>query len=41
MQRYVDKGYRGRYAQNPRRAFISGRKSGVSGVIEANRDADP
>ena len=31
---YVDKGYRGRDAQNPRRIFISGQKRGVFGVIK-------
>ena len=30
---YVDKGYRGHDAQNPRRIFISGQKRGVFGVI--------
>ena len=30
---YVDKGYRGHNAQNPRRVFISGQKRGVFGVI--------
>src|SRR3954447_22557883 len=29
---YVDKGYRGHDAQNPRRIFISGQKRGVFGV---------
>jgi IS5 family transposase len=31
---YVDKGYRGHDAQNPRRVFISGQKRGVFGVIK-------
>jgi IS5 family transposase len=31
---YVDKGYRGHNAQNPRRVFISGQKRGVFGVIK-------
>jgi IS5 family transposase len=31
---YVDKGYRGHYAANPRRVFISGQKRGVFGVIK-------
>ena len=31
---YVDKGYRGHNAQNPRRIFISGQKRGVFGVIK-------
>jgi IS5 family transposase len=31
---YVDKGYRGHDAQNPRRVFISGQKHGVFGVIK-------
>jgi IS5 family transposase len=31
---YVDKGYRGHDAQNPRRVFISGQKRGVLGVIK-------
>jgi IS5 family transposase len=31
---YVDKGYRGHNAQNPRRVFISGQKCGVFGVIK-------
>uniref|UniRef100_UPI0035DB9487 hypothetical protein n=1 Tax=Bradyrhizobium australafricanum TaxID=2821406 RepID=UPI0035DB9487 len=31
---YVDKGYRGYDAQNPRRVFISGQKRGVFGVIK-------
>ena len=31
---YVDKGYRGRDAPNPRRVFISGQKRGVFGVIK-------
>lgn len=31
---YVDKGYRGRDAQNPRRVFISGQRRGVSGAIK-------
>src|SRR6476659_3457048 len=31
---YVDKGYRGHDAANPRRVFISGQKRGVFGVIE-------
>ena len=31
---YVDKGYRGHDAQNPRRIFISGQKRGVFGVIK-------
>jgi transposase, IS5 family len=31
---YVDKGYRGHDAQNPRRVFISGQKRGVVGVIK-------
>jgi len=30
---YVDKGYRGHDAENPRRVFISGQKRGVFGVI--------
>ena len=30
---YVDKGYRGHNASNPRRVFISGQKRGVFGVI--------
>ena len=30
---YVDKGYRGHHASNPRRVFISGQKRGVFGVI--------
>ena len=36
---YVDKGYRGHNAPNPRRVFISGQKRGVFGVIK--RDATP
>ena len=32
-QAYVDKGYRGHDAQNPRRVFIYGQKRGVFGVI--------
>jgi len=31
---YVDKGYRGHDAQNPRRVFISGQKRGVVGAIK-------
>jgi transposase, IS5 family len=31
---YVDKGYRGHDAQNPRRVFISGQKRGVFGTIK-------
>jgi IS5 family transposase len=31
---YVDKGYRGHDAANPRRVFISGQKRGVFGVIK-------
>jgi IS5 family transposase len=31
---YVDKGYRGHDAANPRRVFISGQKRGVLGAIE-------
>ena len=31
---YVDKGYRGHGAQNPRRVFISGQKRGVFGIIK-------
>src|ERR1700684_1092782 len=31
---YVDKGYRGHHAQNPRRVFLSGQKRGVYGVIK-------
>ncbi|MBB4383359.1 IS5 family transposase [Bradyrhizobium sp. SBR1B] len=31
---YVDEGYRGHDAQNPRRVFISGQKRGVFGVIK-------
>ena len=31
---YVDKGYRGHKATNPRRVFISGQKRGVFGVIK-------
>ena len=31
---YVDKGYRGHDAQNPRRVYISGQKRGVFGVIK-------
>jgi IS5 family transposase len=31
---YVDKGYRGHDAHNPRRVFISGQKRGVSGAIK-------
>ena len=31
---YVDKGYRGHDAPNPRRVFISGQKRGVFGVIK-------
>ena len=31
---YVDKGYRGHDAQNPRRVFISGQKRGVFGAIK-------
>ena len=31
---YVDKGYRGHDAQNPRRVFISGQTRGVFGVIK-------
>ena len=31
---YVDKGYRGHDAANPRRIFISGQKHGVFGVIK-------
>ena len=31
---YVDKGYRGHNAANPRRIFISGQKRGVLGVIK-------
>jgi IS5 family transposase len=31
---YVDKGYRGHEAANPRRVFISGQKRGVSGAIK-------
>jgi len=32
---YVDKGYRGHRAANPRRIFISGQKRGVFGVIKS------
>jgi IS5 family transposase len=38
---YVDKGYRGRDAHNPRRVFISGQKRGVFGTSSASCDADP
>ena len=31
---YVDKGYRGHYAPQPRRVFISGEKRGVFGIIK-------
>jgi transposase, IS5 family len=31
---YVDKGYRGHDARNPRRVFISGQKRGVFGTIK-------
>src|SRR5262249_47351565 len=31
---YVDKGYRGHTAENPRRVFISGQKRGVFGTIK-------
>ena len=31
---YVDKGYRGHDAANPRRVFISGQKRGVFGIIK-------
>jgi transposase, IS5 family len=31
---YVDKGYRGHDAENPRRVFISGQKRGVFGTIK-------
>ncbi|MET4259613.1 hypothetical protein ABIC09_004571 [Bradyrhizobium sp. S3.12.5] len=31
---YVDKGYRGHDAQNPRRVFISAQKRGVFGIIK-------
>jgi IS5 family transposase len=31
---YVDKGYRGHDAPNPRRVFISGQKRGVVGIIK-------
>jgi hypothetical protein len=31
---YVDKGYRGHRAANPRRVFISGQKRGAFGVIK-------
>lgn len=31
---YVDKGYRGRTTEGPRRVFISGQKRGVFGAIE-------
>ena len=31
---YVEKGYRGHDAQNPRRVFISGQKRGVFGAIK-------
>jgi len=31
---YVDKGYRGHDAQNPRRVFISGQKRGIFGAIK-------
>jgi len=31
---YVDKGYRGHDARNPRRVFISGQKRGVFGAIK-------
>jgi transposase, IS5 family len=31
---YVDKGYRGHDAENPRRVFISGQKRGVFGIIK-------
>ena len=31
---YVDKGYRGHDAPNPRRVFISGQKRGVFGIIK-------
>jgi hypothetical protein len=38
---YVDKGYRGHDAQNPRRLFISGQKRASSAPSSANCDADP
>jgi IS5 family transposase len=31
---YVDKGYRGHDAENPRRIFISGQKRGIFGIIK-------
>jgi IS5 family transposase len=31
---FVDKGYRGHHAPNPRRIFISGQKRGVFGIIK-------
>jgi transposase, IS5 family len=31
---YVDKGYRGHDAKNPRRVFISAQKSSVFGIIK-------
>jgi IS5 family transposase len=31
---YVDKGYRGHDAENPRRVFISGQKRGIFGLIK-------
>jgi transposase, IS5 family len=31
---YVDKGYRGHDAENPRRVFISGQKRGIFGIIK-------
>src|SRR5262245_47625377 len=34
VRAYVDKGYRGHDAPNPRRVFISGQKRGVFGVIK-------
>jgi transposase, IS5 family len=34
---YVDEGYGGDNAQNPRRVFISGQKRGVFGVIKRER----
>lgn len=38
---YVDEGYRGRDAENPRRVFISGQKRGAFGVISASCVAIP
>jgi IS5 family transposase len=31
---YVDRGYRGHDAENPRRVFISGQKRGIFGIIK-------